>query len=237
MNFRMMAALILVVALPTFLSLREKKPEKASETVVSVQGKPMLSQASAEKSSSAMDVIVARSQDPEAKPTMPEVNPARLKAAQSAHPQPESGGSGVPSVSFELLGGFPYELTDGPGEGQDAAEWARDLDAQFPKEVMQYRDQEVELLGYIIPIDFKDGKVISFVLVSSPMACCFGVVPKINEWVHVKISEGISSLLVDIPLKVRGNLRIGADIQDGAVLSIYRMDATSVRVSQEDSRM
>ncbi len=232
---RVIISLILVVLIPTLLLLPEKAEEPQGTPIV--QGKPLRQKSPA---------LVA--QEMAQNKTLDSTNPLASLQALAANteavfqpvsqiplPQTTVSDGSVPFISFDVLGGYPYDIDTSDASMSLAAEiYKAKLDSQIPAQILTYHNQYIEVEGYMIPIDFHDGKVLSFVLVSSPMACCFGMIPRINEWIHILVEKpGVSSLLVDMPLRIRGTLDIGADIQDQAVMSLYRMKAQSVIPSGE----
>ncbi|MGH7162583.1 MAG: hypothetical protein ACREID_03790, partial [Planctomycetota bacterium] len=59
--------------------------------------------------------------------------------------------------------------------------------------------------------------------------CCYGVMPRMNEWVHVKMAPGKKAkFAIHVPLVAYGTLAVGEQIEDGIVMSLYRMESTEV---------
>lgn len=116
---------------------------------------------------------------------------------------------GVTKVDFKFLGGFDYED-----------------DSKIPEPVMQLKGERVKVAGFMLPVDFEEGRVNSFLLMNSKMACCFGVMPRINEFVFVKMPEGkTAKFMSDIPISVSGLFNIG---EENLVDSLYTMIADKV---------
>ena len=112
-------------------------------------------------------------------------------------------------VNFKFLGGYEYE------EGK-----------KIPDPVNSLNGKVVEIEGFMLPVDFEEGKVNSFLLMNSRMACCFGVMPRINEFIYVEMPEGKSTkFLTDIPISVSGKLGIG---DENLVDSLYTIEANKV---------
>jgi len=54
--------------------------------------------------------------------------------------------------------------------------------------------------------------------------CCFGTVPKINEWVSVRMTgKGIKPVM-DQAVSLVGTLKVGAIRENGYLVGIYQMD-------------
>lgn len=102
---------------------------------------------------------------------------------------------------------------------------------KIPESVACLDGQAVQMAGYMIPVDVDGHKVLAFVLVKDQQACCYGRSPGMNEFVFVRLHKGIElDLQMDVPIQVTGNFEVGEDIQEGAVISLYRMVADSVSV-------
>ncbi|MEI7567318.1 MAG: hypothetical protein WCJ10_05735, partial [Opitutaceae bacterium] len=68
------------------------------------------------------------------------------------------------------------------------------------------------------------GLVKELLLVKDPMMCCYGVMPKINEWVVVKmIGAGVKPLM-DVPITFEGKLRVGEMYENGYLTGVYLLE-------------
>lgn len=140
----------------------------------------------------------------------------RAKLAQEA-PQPTSR-EGYQSVTFDQLSAFDYS-TDGDGKLLPSA--------QLPNEIAALEGQSVAVSGYGVPIEFQGEKVSSLILVRNQLLCCYGEEPKLNEWVFVDI-EPPTNLVADVPITLYGTFYASPDEEEGQVVSLYRMAATSL---------
>ncbi|MFO0838438.1 MAG: DUF3299 domain-containing protein [Phycisphaerae bacterium] len=164
-------------------------------------------------------------------PSAPAANaaPSRPDGAGST-PQPTAGDSKAdPSASgglvpFSVLAAFtydPYARFDAPA-GQMPPE-------QIPEKIRALSGRAVTIEGFMMPIEMHDDLVRTFLLVRNRMMCCFGMQVAMNEWVLVKMREGDEARFYnDVPLHVHGKLEVGEDVQDGMVMSLYRMRADEV---------
>ena len=120
---------------------------------------------------------------------------------------------GATKVSFKFLGGFDYD------EGRD-----------IPEPVMVLNGEVVQVIGFMLPVDFDSGRVNSFLLMNSRAACCFGVMPRANEFIYVEMPDGVTTkFMTDMPINVSGKLGIG---EDNLVGSLYSMDALSIKKAE-----
>jgi hypothetical protein len=119
--------------------------------------------------------------------------------------------NGAIKADFDFLGGFDYEK-----------------DERIPEKVKELNGKTVSVTGFMLPIDFDSGVVKSFMLLNNQMGCCFGVMPRVNEFVYIEMPEGKSTkYMTDIPLRVTGRLEL---VKQNLVGGIYSMTADKVEV-------
>ena len=53
------------------------------------------------------------------------------------------------------------------------------------------------------PDKMEKGLVVEFLLMRNTLACCFGTVPNMNEWVIVKMKKGVQPMM-DVPVAFYG---------------------------------
>ena len=122
---------------------------------------------------------------------------------------------GVTKVNFDFLGGFDYERSE-----------------VVPDKVNELNGKTVEIVGFMLPIDFDmEGVVKSFMLMATQAGCCFGVMPRMNDFIYVEMPEDkTAEFLTDIPIKVTGDLEIG---EDNLVGGLYTMEGRSVAIFKD----
>ena len=54
--------------------------------------------------------------------------------------------------------------------------------------------------------------------------CCYGAVPKIHEWVSVKMSGKGVKPVMDQPVTLQGKLHVGEMRENGYLTGIYRLE-------------
>lgn len=148
-----------------------------------------------------------------------------------AAPAPSSANPDFLSVGFDTLSSFYYELP-----AINGGETLKIADAQLatPKEqipapVKALSGRKVAVQGFMVPVKIEKGATKEFLLVKDQSLCCFGRMPKMNEWVSVKMSGGRSTKFIgDQPVTVFGTIAVGEEYEKGEVLSIFRMDAEDV---------
>jgi hypothetical protein len=127
-------------------------------------------------------------------------------------------------VTFATLASYLYELpnADDPAQKPQAKD-------QIPQPIKAMNGMKVAVQGFMVPVDLKNGKTSNFLLVKDQSLCCFGRMPRMNEWVSVKMRPGKSARVIqDQPVTVFGNLEVGEVFDKGEVLSVYRLDSDDV---------
>jgi len=145
--------------------------------------------------------------------------------------EPKAGGEKkeFERVEFSLLGAFNYVPpgyetgTTPDGKAAPAAADAKPKD-QIPDFVRKLDAKKVAITGFMLPTKFKDGKVTEFLLMKDQSSCCFGVMPRINEWVTVKMGNGGIPPLMDTPITLVGTLKVGELFEEGYLAAIYQLD-------------
>ncbi len=144
--------------------------------------------------------------------------------------------NGYLQVRFEHLSDFSYEFSEEEIFTEDSRVVLARLHAknQIPRRIRELDGKKATVEGYMIPIDFGEGDVLSFILVPSQQACCYGVPPRINEIVYAKMSAGKKTkYFKDMPIHVWGTLVVGEEIRDGTVFCMYFMEAEKVEMTPE----
>jgi hypothetical protein len=132
-------------------------------------------------------------------------------------------------VGFDKLAGFNLSLTSELEFNTNRPAWAdAQVNAMIPTNIFTLQNHDVAVTGFMIPMHFKGEKVIEFMLARDPPACCFATMPQIHEWVSVRVkSPGVKPMEYAV-VRARGILNVGAERKDGALTSVYRMEAEAV---------
>jgi hypothetical protein len=142
-------------------------------------------------------------------------------AAWCADPAgPAASVDGYEKVGFDKLASFTFTP---PAEGApetDAAALAKGNE-QIPERVRAFDTKKVAVTGFMLPVKMDGGLVKEFLLVKDPMLCCYGVMPRINEWIVVKMNGKGVPPLMDVPITFEGTLKVGAMYENGYLTGIY----------------
>lgn len=94
---------------------------------------------------------------------------------------------------------------------------------QIPAMVKSWNGKKAVVTGYMVPVKMDKGLVTEFLLMRNTMACCFGTVPNMNEWVVVKMKKGVQPMM-DVPVAFYGELKVGAMFENGYMTGLYELD-------------
>ena len=96
---------------------------------------------------------------------------------------------------------------------------------EIPKRVTRFNQQKVAIKGYMLPLRVQDGKITELLILRDQSMCCYGAVPRINEWVSVRMPEGKGvKPVLEVPITFFGTLRVGEVLENGYLVGIYEMD-------------
>lgn len=143
---------------------------------------------------------------------------AKPDAAISA-PQVENG---YLKLGFEQLASYtfnppPFDPAADPKATPPTGE------EQIPPAVKAWNGKKAVITGYMVPVKMEKGLVTEFLLMRNTMACCFGTVPNLNEWVVVRMKKGVAPLM-DVPVAFFGQLKVGAMFENGYMTGLYELD-------------
>lgn len=95
---------------------------------------------------------------------------------------------------------------------------------QIPPIVKSWHGKKAAVTGFMVPVRMEKGLVVEFLLMRNTLACCFGMVPNMNEWVIVKMKQGVAPLM-DVPVLLYGQLKVGALFENGYLTGLYELEA------------
>ncbi len=136
---------------------------------------------------------------------------------------------GCVNVTFDVLAGFDFTLTPEMADGTASPdETAGKTRAQIPAKVQSLDGKDVAIQGFLLPVLMNNGLAVQFLLMRNQSMCCYGVPPKINEWITVRVTGRGVKPVMDQPITVAGTLHVGPIEENGSLAGIYRLDASQV---------
>jgi hypothetical protein len=153
-------------------------------------------------------------------------SPAQLAALSEPTLPP-----GCEKLGFETLSGFPFEVTKEMADGSlNLVAASNATREKIPAAVQAWNNRLVAIRGFLLPLKMNNGLAIEFLLLRNQNMCCFGSVPKINEWICVEPQgEGVRPIM-DQPITIMGRLQVGEIRENGYLVGIYKMQAAQVYI-------
>lgn len=133
-------------------------------------------------------------------------------------------------TSFTVLARFFPRLPEPGLDLSPSARWEA-VRGQIPEEVLAMSGRKVALAGFILPLTLADGRATQFLLLRTQSACCFGLVPRVNELIIVKMPPPGITPRPDTPFLVAGTLWVKWVGEGGQLTAIYEMDGEKVEVA------
>lgn len=167
-------------------------------------------------------VLVAMATERPAAAAVPAMSAAAIPVAAAAAPKeaaPKKDGD-YEIVGFDRLASFTFN----PPEMAPTGTTAPATPDQIPAGIKALDDRKVAVNGFMLPVKMEEGLVKEFLLVRDPMACCYGMMPKVNEWVVVKMTGKGVQPLMDVPLTFYGKLKVGEMFENGYLTGIYLLE-------------
>lgn len=145
---------------------------------------------------------------------------------------------GYLQIDITDLSGYEYTVGDEAMLTGDTGLEKLRATHQIPARVRALNGRKVRLPGFVMPLDFSEGLVRSFLLMPNQSACCYGVMPQINEIVYVKMRDNRGAKAqMDIPMLVYGKLSVGESLRDGSVFCLYYVEADKVEPSPDGVKL
>ena len=105
---------------------------------------------------------------------------------------------------------------------------------QIPEAIHALNQKAISLKGFMLPLKVEQGLVTEMLIMRDQSMCCYGTVPKINEWVSVRMEEEGVKPVMDEPVTIYGTLKVGEVLENGYLVGIYEMDGQSMSVEKID---
>jgi len=128
---------------------------------------------------------------------------------------------GYEGVSFDKLASFAYEVPLDPVTNK--VELAK-LNAQIPARIKSLDKKPVAIRGFMLPLKVENGLVTELLIMRDQSMCCFGTVPKINEWINIRMDGDGVQPIMDQSITLMGQLKVGEVLENDYLVGIYEME-------------
>jgi hypothetical protein len=136
--------------------------------------------------------------------------------------------NGIQEIDFFELAAFTYN----PKEPYEPAPKA--IPNALPEWLKALNGKKVVIRGNATPVAIDNGGVSEFFLANQTDPCGFGTMPRINEWIYVKLTGG---RVVDIrapaggtvEVLVKGTFIVKEEIEEGNIVSLFNLVADTVQ--------
>lgn len=132
-------------------------------------------------------------------------------------------------LSFANLSSFSFSVTEDMLDPKtDAVGVASNELQQIPDVIRALSDKKIAVTGFMLPVRL-DGKFVTeFMVLKDRSACCYGITPRINEWVIAHAKGGSTKPVMDQPVTALGTFHVGEQRENGALAAIYELDCDRV---------
>ncbi|MEY4200770.1 MAG: hypothetical protein RLZZ265_2510 [Verrucomicrobiota bacterium] len=131
-------------------------------------------------------------------------------------------------VGFDRLASFNYDVPDEAPVGTNKTVKVEAPKEQIPPAVKAFDKQRVALKGFMLPLKVEGGLITELLIMRDQSMCCYGTVPKINEWVSVKMTGKGVKPIMDQAVTLYGKLHVGEIRENGYLVGIYQMDGERI---------
>ena len=99
----------------------------------------------------------------------------------------------------------------------------------FPDRIKRNDGEVISIVGYMIPLEWKETTVPEFMLVRDLLGCCFGGSPQPDEWISVIMEGKGAEYFPYIPVIVTGTFKIeGIEDEAGYAAGCFHLSGTEV---------
>jgi hypothetical protein len=151
-------------------------------------------------------------------------------AVVSDSARPGQGSSEFLTVGFDKLSSYKFDPSEDLLNPQTNN--IQSADELIPQSVKAFDDKRVAVRGFMLPLKVEGGLVTELLIMRDQSMCCYGVVPKINEWISVKMSKGVKAIM-DQAVTVYGTLHVGEMRENGYLVGIYQLDGQKIEAPED----
>ena len=137
----------------------------------------------------------------------------------------EQDGKKYLNLTFAKLASFPFKVTPEEADANDNPRIAsQETRAQVPDWVKAFSEKPAAVTGFMLPVRVEEGLTSDFLLLRNQSACCYGIMPRVNEWVIVRMAGKGVKPVVDVPVTALGTFHVGEMRENGQLVGIYMLD-------------
>ena len=138
-------------------------------------------------------------------------------------------------LTFNMLTSYPFREPNWAKMEDPAYIASLNLDEQISQQIQAMDGKNVEIQGFMLPLDMSEGNLRTFMLLKDQMACCFGNMPRLNEWVYVRVPEKKKiDIHQDVLITLLGTLHVGAKFEGVVLTGIYHLDLDRIQLDQKE---
>jgi hypothetical protein len=155
----------------------------------------------------------------------PGLPPSPAASSAPAPVNPKLDPDGYLRVGFDYLASYALALPPPDATPNSGAV------GPIPANVRQLDGKRVRVTGFMLPIKLDQGLATDFLVVRSPMLCCYGIMPAPNEWVRVKMRGKGLAPTMDAPLVFSGTLHVGEVYENQIFTGVYELDGETMSLN------
>ena len=99
---------------------------------------------------------------------------------------------------------------------------------KLPPNILALDGKRVRITGFIVPVLNVGGHIREFFIMSSQSSCCFGVAPRLFDFISAKMPVGPDTSSLDEPAVFEGTLHVRKTPAEDEWIPIFTMDCTDV---------
>ncbi len=139
------------------------------------------------------------------------------------------------SLTFNMLTSYPFREPNWAKMDDPAYIASLNLDEQISSQIKAMNGKKVEIQGFMLPLDMSGDNLRTFMLLKDQMACCYGNIPRLNEWVYVRVpTKKKINIHQDVLVTLLGRLRVGAKFEGEVLTGIYHLELDRIQIDQKE---
>lgn len=228
-------AVLLAAACVIALRIKSPVPDAPAPPAAEIRGKPISEAVSATNSAQPVPAVSQAVSNAVVNPPPPLAVAGETPKTKAANAEPPTAAAptetdGFLNIGFDRLASFPYEM---PADILSTNQPAPPAKEQIPDRIKAFNQKPIALKGFMLPLKVEGGLVTEMLIMRDQSMCCFGTVPKINEWVSVKMTDKGVKPVMDQAVTLFGKLHVGEMRENGYLVGIYSLDGEKM-VCPED---